>query len=199
MNVLESQTEYFAKPLSKADISDSEIEGATFEDCEFNHCNFSSAKILRCRFNNCTFNHCNLAVADVTDSRFYEIYFNECKLSGIDWTRAVWPEFNPDFELHFKKCLLNNASFFSLKLNNLNMEECRLIDADFRESDLSGSVLTGCDFAGSLFNNTILRYVDFTDSWDYNINILNNTVARAKFSRLEALILLESLGIELVD
>ncbi|AYA41995.1 pentapeptide repeat-containing protein [Xenorhabdus nematophila] len=199
MNFLDSKSDYYDVSFSKVDFSGSTLEDTTFEDCEFNHCNFSSAKISRCKFNHCAFNNCNLSVIEIPDTRFYEIYFNECKLSGIDWTNANWPTFNLDFELNFTKCILTNSSFLGLKLHNLKMEECRLVDVDFRECDLSNSVLTGCDFLGSLFNLTILRSVNFTDSWDYSIDVLNNTVTKAKFSKLEALSLLENLGIELVD
>ncbi|EKN3363421.1 pentapeptide repeat-containing protein [Yersinia ruckeri] len=199
MNSLESKSDYFDVSFSKIDFAGSKIEDTIFEDCEFNHCNFSSAKISRCKFNNCTFNHCNLSVLEAPDTRFYEIYFNECKLSGIDWTRANWPTFNLDFELNFSKCILTNSSFIGLKLHSLKMEECRLVEVDFRECDLSNSILTSCDFSGSLFNKTVLRSVNFTDSWDYNIDVLNNTVTKAKFSRSEAVSLLESLGIELED
>lgn len=56
-----------------------------------------------------------------------------------------------------------------------------------------------CDLSESLFNKTILYAANLTGSWDYNINVLNNTINKAKLSRLEAVLLLESLGIELVD
>jgi uncharacterized protein YjbI with pentapeptide repeats len=69
---------------------------------------------------------------------------------------------------------------------------------DFREADLRGAKITGSDLAGSLFHNTDLRAADFTDSWDFHIDVINNLIAKAKFSRLEALSLLESFGIELV-
>lgn len=54
-------------------------------------------------------------------------------------------------------------------------------------------------FNGSLFNKTILNRADFTDAVNYQINILQNEVTKAKFSRFEALNLLHSLDIELVD
>ena len=199
MNFLESKSDYYDVFFSKIIFTGSTIENSKFENCEFNHCDFTSAKFTHCKFNNCVFNYCNLSLFEITDSRLYEIYFNECKLTGIDWTKAEWPIFNPDFELNFSKCILTNSSFFALKLHNLKMEDCRLVDVDFRECDLSNSILTGCDFSGSLFNKTILRSVSFIDSWDYNINILNNTVTKAKFSRIEAVSLLENLGIELED
>lgn len=199
MTLVKSNKEYFEHTFAKLDLSSSINENMIFEDCGFDHCNFTAAQFLQCKFTNCTFNHCNLSVIELCASRFHEVSFNECKLSGIDWTLAYWPTFNLDPELHFSKSILTNASFHGLKLHGVRMEECKLHEVDFRECDMAGAFLTGCDLAGSLFNHTNLRAVDFTDSWDFRIDVLNNTVTRAKFSRQEAISLLESLGIELVD
>ncbi|WP_434940704.1 hypothetical protein ACRWQN_10470 [Shewanella sp. HL-SH8] len=46
---------------------------------------------------------------------------------------------------------------------------------------------------------TNLQKADFAESTNFNINVLENTLKQAKFSRYEALNLLDSLGIELVD
>lgn len=194
-----SESEYFEKTFNKLDMSSSFTEHASFEECAFNHCNFTSAQLSHCKFTHCTFNHCNLSVAQIIGTRFYEVDFNECKLSGIDWTRAHWPTFNLDPELRFSKSILTHCAFFGLKLQGVKMEQCSLHEVDFRESDLSGSEITGCDLAGSLFHNTNLRGTDFTDSWNFQIDVMNNLIAGAKFSRQEAVALLESLGIELVD
>lgn len=199
MTPLASNRDYFDQTFSKLDLSASCLEGTCFEECEFKHCNFTSARLTRCRFINCAFNNCNLSVTEIIASRFNDVSFNECKLSGIDWTRAHWPAFNLAPELQFTKSVLTNASFFGLTLRGLKMEECRLNEVDFRECDLSGAEIIRCDLAGSLFSNTNLQAADFTDSWDFQIDVLNNAVARAKFSRLEAVSLLASLGIELVD
>lgn len=194
-----SDTEYFEKTFNKLDLSSSFTEHVNFEECAFNHCNFTSARLSHCKFTHCTFNHCNFSVAEIVGTRFYEVDFNECKLSGVDWTRAQWPTFNLDPELRFSKCLLTNAAFFGLTLQGIKMDECILHEVDLRECDLAGAEIIGCDLAGSLFHNTDMRGADFTDSWDFNIDVMHNRVAQAKFSRLEALALLESLGIELVD
>lgn len=194
-----SNQDYFQQTFDKLDLISASLESARFEKCVFNNCNFTSAQLTRCKFTQCTFNHCNLSVTGISWSTFYEVAFNECKLSGIDWTRAQWPTFNLDPELQFTQCLLTNASFQGLKLNGLRLDECKLHEVDFRECDLANATITGCDLAGSLFNNTNLRAADFTDSWNFTIDVMHNTVARAKFSRLEAVNLLEGLGIELVD
>jgi len=47
--------------------------------------------------------------------------------------------------------------------------------------------------------NPILTGTDFTEATNYNIDIYFNEIKRAKFSRYEAVRLLNSLGIELVD
>ncbi|MGE9550208.1 pentapeptide repeat-containing protein [Erwinia amylovora] len=199
MEKLASQKEYFDQSFSKLDLSSSELENTSFEECEFDHCNFTSAKLVRCKFINCTFSHCNLSVAAFPGSSLYAVRFIECKISGVDWTRAHWPSFQPDPELSFSKCILTHASFFGLTLQCVKMDECRVNEVDFRESDLASASITGCDLAGSLFSHTNLRNADLIGSWDFTLDVLNNTVTGAKFSRSEAVFLLESLGIKLAD
>lgn len=199
MAQLTNNKDYFDETFNGQDFTSACLEDAVFENCEFNRCNFTSARLFRCKFINCAFYHCNLSVMEMTGSRFNDVSFSECKLIGTDWTRAYWPAFNLDPELSFSQCILTNASFFGLTLQGLKLSECRLHDVDFRECDLSGAEVTSCDLAGSLFSHTNFQAADFTDSWGFAIDVLNNTVAGAKFSRTEAMSLLESLGIELVD
>lgn len=56
-----------------------------------------------------------------------------------------------------------------------------------------------CDFTHSVFMRTSLQNADFCGSTGYAINVLENNAQGAKFSRFEALNLLECLGIELID
>lgn len=165
----------------------------------FSRHGFTSARFSACKFINCVFTHCNLSLVDPSGTRFFGVHFNDCKLTGMDWTKAWWPDFYLDHELHFSTCILTSGSFFGLRLHGVKMEGCKLIEVDFRECDLTGATLTECDMTGSLFHHTVLRGADLTESWHYAINIFNNTVEKARFSRLEAVCLLESLGIELVD
>ena len=132
-------------------------------------------------------------------SRFFEVDFVECKLVGVDWTRAYWPSLHLDSELKFTKCILNDSSFFGLTLNELKLDDCKLHEVDFREGDFSNSSLIYCDFTNSLFMRTNLHNVDFTDSCNFNIDVLENKISEAQFSRYEALNLLDSLGIKLID
>ena len=204
MNTIESNEEYFQQTFNKYIYSQKtaqalSLSDSEFEDCEFNDCDFSTAIFTRCKFVNCTFNRCNLSLMKVPYSQFFEVDFVDSKLVGIDWTRATWPSFNLCSELTFTRCILNDASFFGLSLNELKLEECKLYEVDFREGDFANSVMTYCDFTNSLFMRTNLKNVDFSESENFTINILQNTVSKAKFSRYAALTLLEELDIELVD
>lgn len=199
MHQIQSNEQYYEESFNKLSASEINICDSEFEECEFNDCNFSSSTFASCRFINCTFKRCNLSIMNLSLTRISEVAFSECKLVGIDWTKAYWPDFIVDSQLEFTQCILNDASFFALTLHELKLNACKLHDVDFREGDFSNSTITYCDCTNSLFMHSNLQGVDFTESYNYDIDILENSIAKAKFSRYEALRLLDSLDIELVD
>ncbi|PWI32551.1 hypothetical protein DI392_15880 [Vibrio albus] len=199
MDSFKSNDQYFEASFKKLERTDSHYTGIEFEECQFSDCDFSEVRFKSCKFINCEFIRCNLSLMDLSNTRLFGMTFKECKLVGVDWTKAIWPAYHLDFELKFDCCVLNDSSFFGLTLNELILSECKLHDVDFREGDFCESTMNFCDFSHSLFMRTNLRNVDFSDSTGYVINVLENQVSGAKFSRYEALSLLESLGIELVD
>ena len=199
MQTIESNNEYYNETFSKLELNDEAFLQCEFEECEFIDCHFSSAEFRSSKFINCTFTRCNLSLLRIPYSKFNEVVFNACKMVGIDWTRAEWPTYRVDAELTFTQCFLTDASFFGLTLHSLTLSECKLHDVDFRDGDFTESTLTYCDFDRAQFMHTNLQNVDFTESTNVFLNVLENRVTGAKFSRYEALNLLESLGIELVD
>ena len=176
-----------------------EFSETEFEGCRFNGCDFSETVFERCKFIDCEFHQCNLSLLKLPLTRLSEVAFIECKLVGVDWTRASFPSLNLDPGLSFRQCILNDSSFFGLCLNYLVLEECKLHGVDFREASLVDAQMTQCDFSGSLFMRTDMQGADLTGSHDFHIDIFANRLAGAKFSRYEALSLLEVLDIELVD
>jgi len=199
MTDLKNNAHYFDVSFAKLSSPDEHYSGIEFEDCQFSDCDFSASKFQKCKFTNCIFEHCNLSLVDFSNSKLFGLKFQDSKLVGVDWTKAIWAVYHSDFELGFKRCILNDSSFFGLTLNELVFEECKLHDVDFRGGGFLGSTMTYSDFRNSLFMRTNLQGVDFSESTAYTIDVLENNVKKAKFSRYEALNLLESLGIELVD
>ena len=190
---------YFDTSFKKLTLPNAPYCDIEFEECHFSDCDFSASEFTSCKFTHCTFERCNLSLINFSGSTLFGLKFNQSKLMGVNWTRASWPAYHADFEFSFTRCLLNDSSFFGLTLHALLFDDCKLHDVDFREGDFTGSSMIQSDFRHSLFMRTNLQAVDFTDSTAYTIDVLNNNVHKAKFSRYEALHLLESLGIELVD
>ncbi|SJL83887.1 pentapeptide repeat-containing protein [Vibrio palustris] len=199
MTTLENNHQYFDLHIKNKVITQAQYCDIAFEECQFTDCDFSNTVFTHCKFINCSFERCNLSLVDLSHSTLSGIEFCDSKLMGIDWTKARWPMYHLDFELRFIRCILNDASFFGLTLHELVFDECKLHDVDFREGDYAHSTITYCDCRHSLFMRTNLQGVDFTDSTEYFIDVLENNIKHAKFSRYEALSLLEGLGIELVD
>jgi uncharacterized protein YjbI with pentapeptide repeats len=118
---------------------------------------------------------------------------------GVDWTRAHWPNLAFSSPIKFSHCILNDSSFHGLKLPELQLESCQLQDVDFREGSFSKGKFCSSDFSFSLFNRTELVETDFCDATNYNIDIHLNNIKQGKFSRDQALNLLNGLDIEILD
>lgn len=195
----ENKTEYWSETFTGADFSGLEIASREFEGCIFRDCNFSEVTFNRCNFVDCEFTKCNLGLATIQYSKFSAVEFVESKLIGINWANIELSKFAFNTPIKFYKCVINDSSFFGLNLHELVLEECKAHGVDFREGDFSRANFTHTDFTGCLFGSTNLTEADFSEATDYDIDVLNNIITQAKFSRFEAVRLLESLDIELID
>ena len=198
MNI-ENDNEYYAQNFKGLDSSKKQFSSIVFENCIFQSCNFSDSTFQSCKFIECNFSDSNLSNIAISHTRFVDIEFEGCKLVGINWTTADWPRFNLSSPLSFKKCILNDSSFLGLSLEEIILEHCRAHDVDFRNGNFAKAKFSYTDFTNSLFSKTNLKEADFSEAQNYTIDLFNNDIKGAKFSKYEALSLLDSLGIELVD
>lgn len=197
--MIEDNNEYFSKSFETIDAAGKSFTDVLFENCTFDKSNFSEARFYKCKFVDCEFTNTNLSNVKVDYSKFLEVTFNACKLVGIDWTKADWPRFNFTSPLKFAQCILNDTSFFGLNLGELQLEHCKAHDVDFRNGNFSKASFIYSDFTNSLFMKTNLKEADFSEAVNYNIDIFNNEITAARFSRHEAVRLLDCLNIELLD
>ncbi|WP_339673544.1 pentapeptide repeat-containing protein [Dasania marina] len=198
MNLAE-KSEYWSEHFKGLDFSAQAITAIDFEGCTFKGCDFSEATFNKCNFVDCEFINCNLSLVNIAYSKFSEVYFRESKLIGVNWTKAWWSGLLLSSPIKFYRSILNDSSFYGLAMKDLVLEECKAHDVDFREGDFSCSNFTYTDLSGSLFSNSNLSGADFSEASNYDINIYQNAIKQAKFSRFEAVRLLDSLEIELVD
>lgn len=196
---LEKSNEYWSEKFRGLDFSNQEITNKEFEVCTFKECNFSEAIFRQCNFVDCEFSQCNLSMVNFAYSRFSDVSFRESKLIGIDWTKVSWPELTFSSPFKFYQSLISDCSFYGLSLQEITLEECKAHNVDFREADFSQANFAYTDLAGSFFNRTNLSGANFLEATNYDIDIYQNQIKNAKFSRHEAVRLLESLDIELVD
>ena len=199
IDLTNEQKEYVSSNFNDLILSNQKRDSIYFEDCIFKNCDFSEAKFMECEFVDCQFSQCNLSVVKINDCRFSEVVFEDSKVIGIDWTKAKWPNISLFSPIKFFKCIMNDSTFMGLSLNEIIIEECKAYEVDFREGNFCDANFTYTDFANSLFNETNLSGSDFTEALNYQIDINHNNIKGAKFSRHEAVSLLEGLGIELVD
>lgn len=196
---IDEKSEYWSETFDGLDFSCTEIESKEFDGCTFKECNFSEATFTRCNFVDCEFTRCNLSVVQIEYSKFSDVLFNESKLIGINWTKVSWPSLVFSSPIKFYKSIISDCSFYGLTLQDLVLDECKAHNVDFREGDFSNANFTYTDFTGSFFTNTNLSGADFSEATNYDINIYQNEIRRTKFSRFEAVRLLDCLEIELVD
>jgi uncharacterized protein YjbI with pentapeptide repeats len=193
------ESESYLKTFHGLDHAEATLTGLTFEECTFTRCAFGDATFDHCKFIDCTFAACDLSNLKIKASKFQGVTFNECKVIGVDWTRADWPRYAAPARLAFRKSVLDYSSFFDLDLQEIVMEECKVRHVDLRQGNFTRANFTYSDFAETLFGKTKLVGADFTESTNYVMDIRENQIKGARFTRTEASGLLHGLGIELVD
>lgn len=185
--------ETFKQLLAKETFSSIE-----FDRCTFSQCDLSDTVFTHCKFIDCEFIGCNLNSIQFSFSKLTDVNFKDCKLMGVDWTLVAWPNLSISSPVSFDSCLLSHGSFYGLELSELSMQHCKTHEVDFRECNLRQANLNFTDFSYSQFNRTDLTEADLEDAFHYSIDVFNNKIKGAKFSREEALSLLDSLDIELI-
>ena len=193
------ESEYVSQRFHDLDRSGGEINFKEFDGCTFTGCDFSEATLESCKFVDCQFTKCNLSIMKLGKSKFLDVIFDDCKMIGIDWTRASWSNITLSSPIKFFRCMISDSCFFGLELEEIVFEKCKAHDVDFREANFSKADFSSTDLTHSLFGHTNLSGANFTDATNFNIDVLNNNIKRAKFCTLEAVRLLASLDIELVD
>jgi len=151
------------------------------------------------KFEGIDFTKQKITHGEFDDSKLNDIDFISCKMIGIDWTMADWKSLLNANPIRFSKSILNDSNFFGLHLENIIMKVCEVKEVDFTSSFLKNGNFTKSDFKGSIFHSTNLEGANFTDTSNSSINLKTNHLKGAIFNRYEALYLLESMGILLVD
>jgi fluoroquinolone resistance protein len=196
---IRTQTHYADQVFKEVHLERGRLVSSEFYDCVFAHCSFVESVFRNCRFVNCTFQGCDLSLAQVPDSTFSATRFEDSKVIGVNWTRADWSATRLGDPIGFFKCVISHSTFIGLSLREIRIRDCLAADVDFREADLSKADFGGTDLSESLFSNTNLTEADLSRARNYHINPGQNVLKQAKFSLPEAMSLLYSMDIVLIE
>ncbi len=154
------------------------ITAAMYDGCSFSNCKFPNLDLSGFGFSECTFSHCDLSMITCSDTSFKEVRFQSCKLMGIAFHHCNDLLLAFDFE----DCIMDYSSFLGMKLKNTSFHECRMQQVDFTNTGLQHTRFNHCDLKDSQFENTNLEFADFSQSYNYNINLEINRVKKTRFS-----------------
>lgn len=199
MNPFETETEFSDRTFGEIALQAEEIEGKSFYACTFSYCSLAETQFRHCRFSDCHFSDCDLSLINVEGSSFRETTFERSTVMGVNWTLASWPDFVRRAPIGFQECTLDYATFIGLTLEEIRFQQCHARDVDFTEADLAHADFRGTALPQSRFNQTDLTEANFEGATDYRIDVTCNTVTGARFSFPEAISLLYSLDIVLVE
>ncbi|MDB5248637.1 MAG: hypothetical protein JWQ40_3031 [Segetibacter sp.] len=173
---------------------DKHITGTDFSDCRFYKSSLKGCLFEECNFENCTFEDCDLSLIKFKRTCFSDGNIINCKAIGINWSEVV-----NALSVNFKHSRISFSGFFGKNLKKSQFTDCVADEVDFTDCNLSQSVFTGTDLCNARFENTDLTKADFAGAKNYLINTKTNKIKGAKFSLPEALSLLKSLDIVLVE
>lgn len=202
MTSLFADSDFEQRTFNDMECCDDLILYKFFNDCSFVNCNFTNTKFDGCNFNNCRFENCNLSLVKIPGCYIHATCFTTCKLVGIDWTAATWKVSSKrrvPFTNQFRESILDYSLFVGLNLSGVEMVGCMAREVYFERANLQHGNFANTDFSGAIFTNCDLSGSDLSEARNYSINPTYNTLTKAKFSLPEAMSLIYTLDIELVD
>lgn len=197
--MIQSGMDYDGQIFRDLEMVQAQLSANTFDECRFEGCHFNESLFQNCRFVNTTFKNCDLSLVQIPDCSFPGTRFENSKMIGINWAQATLPEKALWDPLVFKRCALNHSTFLGVNLRKVQMRHCEAVNVDFREADLGEAAFPFTDLKESLFSASDLSGADLSQARNYQIDPSQNKLKGAKFSLPEAMSLLYSMDIEIID
>lgn len=194
-----SHSVYMDEVFTDFKVVDEHLETTEFNECRFIHGSLAESTFRNCRFNNCHFIECNFNLTSLDHSTFTKNIFEDSQLIGVNWALASWSQRSLLKPFDFYRCILNYSIFMGVDLKDIEIIECSAKEVDFSDASLYRSNCSYTDFSNSRFIRTDLSEADLSSARNYSIDARLNKLKKTKFSLPEAVSLLHSLDIILVE
>lgn len=148
-----------------------------YDQCVFEGCDFSNARLGGRVFTGCRFVECNLGNAQLANTSFNEVIFTGCKMIGIRFEacNAMLLRFA------FVRCQLDYSSFYGMSLKKQVFDKCSMVRVDFTGTKLPGATFGECNLKDAVFEDTVLEKADFRTAWNVILDPARNRVKGARF------------------
>lgn len=155
------------------------ISKETFDQCTFSKCDFSNARVTGCSFTDCIFTDCNFSMTDLLQTTLNNTEFSNCKMLGVKFNHCH----DFIFQVDFDKCILDYSSFERRKMVKTHFKDSSLKGVDFAGADLKQSKFINCDLNEAIFYNSNIQEVNFASAFNYIIDLSQNQIKKARFSK----------------
>ena len=177
--------------------SDEILEGIEYYDCKFYNCQFTNIQMIRCAFKDCEFFNCAFRNVKFDFCQMKNASFTDSLLMGINW-KELQGQGSISFPVEsFSNCLLKYNNFVESKLLSFDFSSSTITDSYFQDCLLMKANFKNIAFKDTSFTKCNLSFSDFRGANDYNIDITNNVLTRAKFSFPTVVCLLNSINIDI--
>ena len=155
-------------PTTGEDIRNSEVSSAEWMGIEIDRLVIDSARLYKVRAPGCSFPHLRLwhsilEQSDLSGGQWLEavldrVVFRECRLARAFLSASEWKH------VLLQDCRIEEANFRQSKLAEVRFVGCRLNGADFSGCKLENVSFEGCDLGGVTFRGSQMKEVDFRTS-----------------------------------
>ena len=174
------------KSYEKQDLSGTELEEATVENCNFTVTNLNESSFAQVDFQNCRFLNTKFI-----GSSFVEVNFQGCLFIGINFSKIS----TTLVSFGFKQCKFDNCILADIDIRGTQFQESEFVECDFQRAVLLKCSFEASHFSTVSFRSCDLQKADFTDATGYRIDPTINKVRNAKFSMPAVVGLLEGLEV----
>lgn len=151
----------------------------TFDNCTFTNCDFTNANIEACTFTDCVFNNCNFSMTNLSQSTFDNAEFTNSKILGVKFNHCN----DFIFKVGFCNCILDYSSFEKRKMSKTLFKDSSLKGVDFGYTNLEQAQFINCDLTETIFYSTNIQKADFTSAHNYIVDLTQNQIKKARFSK----------------
>ncbi len=154
------------------------LEKGVYECCIFDQCDLSNADLSGIHFIECEFKGCNTSNSNITDVVFRETTFKNCKMLGMDFSTCS----EQGVIFTFEDCQLDHSIFQNTDIKSTLFKNTQLKEVDFTGCNLTRVIFSECDLMDATFENTNLTKADLRLAFNFTINPELNIITKAKFT-----------------